>query len=151
MASETTANRLQAAPYTGRGPSAIVHRMSQQTPPAPPVRAKRGPRTRKPQSGPYPNRIGDVRTARGLTQAQVVDATGMSASYLKQLEGGTRPITANVLIQLCKVLKCAPEELCVTDPDPETAEMLLVAMLRMMPEAERALLIESAKRFLRVP
>ena len=44
--------------------------------------------------------IRTLRTARGLTQADMARALDLSTSYLNQLENDQRPLTASVLVQL---------------------------------------------------
>ena len=47
--------------------------------------------------------IRTLRTARGLTQAEMARALDLSTSYLNQLENDQRPLTAPVLVQLTTV------------------------------------------------
>ena len=47
--------------------------------------------------------IRTLRTARGLTQADMARALDLSTSYLNQLENDQRPLTASVLVQLTTV------------------------------------------------
>lgn len=47
--------------------------------------------------------IRTLRTARGLTQADMARALDLSTSYLNQLENDQRPLTASVLLQLTTV------------------------------------------------
>lgn len=133
--------------YTDCDPSGIVAPMTQIAKPA--GANTRGPRSPKTQAGPHPNRIGEVRNRRGWTQAQLSEATGISPSYLKQLEGGHRALTVNIMVMLVNALGCTPEDLCITELDQETTELLLLAHFRMMSSGEQNLLLENAKRFVR--
>jgi len=51
------------------------------------------------------------RRARGLTIAQLSEASGVSKSHLKRIEGGDARLSAGVLLALAKPLGCTEMEL----------------------------------------
>ena len=60
-------------------------------------------------------KIRALRRQEGLSQAQLADRLGISASYLNLIEANKRPLTANLLLQLARAFKVdlksfAPEE-----------------------------------------
>ena len=52
-----------------------------------------------------------VRLSRGMTQAQVFQATGIRTHHLSALENGHIKPTAKTLAKLMQLYKCAPEDL----------------------------------------
>lgn len=111
-------------------------------PPPKPVRALA---TQSP-TGPNPNRLGQVRVRAGLSQAKLIEAAGVSESYLKQLESGRRALTADAFIALCPALNCTPEDIAPADPDPKLREQMLLARFRLMQPADRELFVATARR-----
>ncbi len=99
------------------------------------------------QTGPHANNIGLLRERAGLTQAQAIEATGLSESYFKQLEYGHKPLTAPVIIALCSVLACQPEDLTPPGHDERLEEEMLVARFRLLDPEGRAVLLAAARRF----
>jgi transcriptional regulator with XRE-family HTH domain len=57
-----------------------------------------------------------LRVARGLTQEQAADLTGVSQQYISGLERGRRNPTVLTLHELCGPLGAAPVDL-LRDPD----------------------------------
>lgn len=99
------------------------------------------------QTGPHANNIGLLRQKAGMTQAQAIEATGLSESYFKQLEYGHKPLTAPAIIALCSVLACQPEDLTPPGPDERLQEEMLVARFRLLDPEGRAVLLAAARRF----
>jgi len=57
-----------------------------------------------------------LRRARGLTQAAMADALGISPSYLTLVEGNQRPLTATLLIRLGDAFDVDPRQLASVEP-----------------------------------
>lgn len=95
----------------------------------------------------HDNRIAAARERAGMTQAQAIQATGLSESYYKKLESGRKPLTAEAMIALSTVLQCRPVDLVPPDPDEITQEQLLLAQFRLMAADSRQLVLETARRF----
>lgn len=98
-------------------------------------------------SGQHLNLIAEARLTAGLTQAQVIAASGLSESYYKKLEAGSRPLTADTLVILAGILRCRPVDLVPPDADDATREQLLLANFRLMDDAARQLLLATARQF----
>ena len=56
-------------------------------------------------------RIRTVRRQRGLTQEELAEQVGISASFLGHLERGTRVASLETLVALCNTLKVNPDYL----------------------------------------
>lgn len=56
-------------------------------------------------------RIRTVRRQRGLTQEELAEQVGISASFLGHLERGTRVASLETLVALCNTLKVTPDYL----------------------------------------
>jgi transcriptional regulator with XRE-family HTH domain len=52
-----------------------------------------------------------LRTARGLTQAQLAEAARTSTPFISQLERGLTTPTLGMLLRLAKALQCRPSQL----------------------------------------
>lgn len=59
----------------------------------------------------YPNRLGELRRALGLSQQAVAAAAGMSGAYYGALERGDKRINADTAARLAKPLGCASGDL----------------------------------------
>lgn len=57
------------------------------------------------------SRIRAVRRQQSLTQEQLAEMVGISASFLGHIERGTRVASLETLVALCNVLNVAPEYL----------------------------------------
>ena len=53
----------------------------------------------------------EIRLARGLTQKEVADRSGILIPYLSSLENGARLPTLTIVIRLADALECAVSEL----------------------------------------
>ena len=81
-----------------------------------------------------PNRIREVREAKGLTQTQLGKRCGKNQQWIQRLECGVRTLTVPKLQKIAEQLKCSPLELLPEDMVP--AEMVDTAALyaRLSPE-----------------
>lgn len=66
-----------------------------------------------------PNRIKELRVARGLTQSKLADQAGTSNQMIGLLEKGERQLTQDWMIRLSAVLNVQPAELIAEAPPPE--------------------------------
>ncbi|MBE5795798.1 MAG: helix-turn-helix transcriptional regulator [Clostridiales bacterium] len=57
------------------------------------------------------HRIRTLRTASGLTQAELAERVGISASFLGHIERGTRVLSVDTLAALCAALSATPNDL----------------------------------------
>jgi transcriptional regulator with XRE-family HTH domain len=53
----------------------------------------------------------ELRTKRGLTQAQLADTARTSTPFISQLERGVTTPTLGMLLRLAEALECRPSEL----------------------------------------
>jgi transcriptional regulator with XRE-family HTH domain len=53
----------------------------------------------------------ELRTARGMTQAQLADSARTSTPFISQLERGVTTPTLGMLLRLADALDCRPSEL----------------------------------------
>ncbi len=70
------------------------------------------------------NRIRNLRSAQGLSQAQLADSAGMSARYLGEVEAGKRNVSFGRLNTLAKRLSVPLTELLDFE-EPEAKEAVL--------------------------
>lgn len=56
-------------------------------------------------------RINTVRKARGLTSDRLSELCNINATYLRQIEGGTKMPSLPVFIDICKALRISPDYL----------------------------------------
>lgn len=56
-------------------------------------------------------RIRSLRTEKGLTQEQLAEMLGLSASFLGHMERGSRIASIDTLVALCRTLQVSPEYL----------------------------------------
>lgn len=76
------------------------------------------------------------RKFRGLTQAQLADATGLTDASVSRIETGVQAYTRQTLEVLSEALKCEPEDL-IGHFEPGSPELDLIYALRKMTPAER--------------
>src|SRR5512147_1849470 len=69
-------------------------------------------------------RVRTLRRRRGLTQAQLAERAGISASYLNLIEHGRRPLPAALLIKLAEVLELDLRELSSEQDARSVADLL---------------------------
>ncbi len=91
--------------------------------------------------------IREWRRHRGLTQAKLADAMGISRSYLTMIERGDRRYDQPFLESAAEVLQCTPPDLIGRKPGQRES---IDAMLASVSEDERAR-IEAAIRALIAP
>lgn len=65
----------------------------------------------KPVPGQYPNNIRAIRESKGIKQAPVHQALGITQSAFSQLESGMTDLSVKAALIIAKVLKCEPHEL----------------------------------------
>lgn len=70
-----------------------------------------------------PNRIDELRRARGLSVKELADRAGLSAPYVSQMTLGIRNISIKNMAKLAAVLQCRPEDL-IGQPSVNSAEVL---------------------------
>lgn len=64
----------------------------------------------------------EVRNSRGMTQAQLAAAIGMTLGGLQKIEySSVKSIPLETLYKLCKVLECQPGDLLAYSPENEKA------------------------------
>lgn len=69
-------------------------------------------------------RINMVRKERGLTAEKLSEYCHIHATYLRQIEGGTKMPSLPVFIQICNALKISPDYLlCDALEDNEVSEI----------------------------
>jgi putative transcriptional regulator len=61
-------------------------------------------------------RLREVRKARGLTQVQLAQRTGLDQATISRIERGRGGIDYDVLDRLCAALDCEPGEILVREP-----------------------------------
>lgn len=85
------------------------------------------------------------RTDKGLTQAQVAEAIGISQGLYNQLESGKRRMNETYLVSLAELYGIAPIQLIEDDvrDDPLFAELDLA--FRSLSPIERQIVVDSAK------
>lgn len=62
-------------------------------------------------------RINEVRKDRGLTADKLSESCNINATYLRQIEGGTKMPSLPVFIDICKALHISPDYLLQDDLD----------------------------------
>ena len=68
-------------------------------------------------------RLRRFREERGLTQAALASALGISPSYVNQLESSQRPMTASVLLKLASVFDADLQQFSAEDADRLVAQL----------------------------
>lgn len=75
-------------------------------------------------------RIKEVRLDRGLTGEKLSELCHINATYLRQIEGGTKMPSLPVFIDICKALKISPDYLMQDIlPDNEVSEIKILTEL----------------------
>lgn len=97
---------------------------------------------------PLPNRIRELRNARGLFLEQVADRVGCSVSMLSDLERGNRDLTMHWMKRIAKVLKVQVADL-LGDKDNSRSltagEQQLLELFAGADEAQRAQFLQMAR------
>lgn len=85
-----------------------------------------------------PNRVTELRKARGLTMQQLADRTNITRGHLGNLERGERELTKPVMERLAEHLGCAPADLLnLEDGGLSPQERYLIDTYRAVPESMR--------------
>lgn len=72
-----------------------------------------------PIGGTQMNRIKDVRKARGMTQVELAERSGMSQAGLSRIEGGVDlSMTADTLVKIARALEVSSDYLLGLTDDP---------------------------------
>lgn len=67
------------------------------------------------------NRLLCVRKRRGLTQAEVAEAAGLSDRTYADIERGTANMRVDTMLKICAVLRITPDEILTDETDSITA------------------------------
>lgn len=65
------------------------------------------------------NRLRELRRAKGMTQAELADASGVSQPAISQIENGTRSMDIQWMRSLSRVLDCNPADFLERDDNPD--------------------------------
>lgn len=90
------------------------------------------------------------RLAKGMTQADLAKAAGISQQLLSKLESGKIRISAPKAVQFAELLDCRPAELLpalAMSPQPETKntrELMLLEMFRSLNDEQQDILYNLA-------
>ena len=89
------------------------------------------------------NRVRTVRRQQSLTQEQLAEKVGISASFLGHIERGTRKASLDTLVKLCNALKVSPRVLL-----QDSLQDDLIGEDLQISEPQRKLLREISNRIL---
>ncbi len=84
----------------------------------------------------YPNRIRELRKARGMTQAELAEAIGTSAVHVGHLELGRREISLTMLRAIARVFDVPTADLLSRDDNPLSANPRSRRLLTLFGQAE---------------
>ena len=90
------------------------------------------------------NRVRTVRRQQSLTQEQLAEKVGISASFLGHIERGTRKASLDTVIKLCNALKVSPSILLQDSLDSD----LLGDRNQSLSDDQRKLLREISNRII---
>lgn len=68
------------------------------------------------------NKLKNIRLDAGYTQKQIADILGCSQPSYQQYENGKRKPGADLLYEICKILKCSADELLGLDGNGNDVE-----------------------------
>lgn len=89
-------------------------------------------------------RLREIRKAKGLTQKDVAQLTGLSQSYYSEMEAGSKVVSVDRLELIAtKAFGVSPYELIVDTSRPEIAR--LISQLDKMTPEQRSLVLDLAK------
>ena len=87
------------------------------------------------------NRLRELRTAAGLTQAQVAERLGVEQSFYSRVERGDgkdgRRLSDRYVWKLAEILRCHPGELFAPLPAPSEPEAEAMRLARALEPARR--------------
>ena len=78
------------------------------------------------------NRIAEMRIARGVTQMELAEKTGLSLTYIGYLEQGKRRGTFHTYLQIVLALGFSLNDLVTTDLDNDLAKCLVWELTRVL-------------------
>lgn len=85
----------------------------------------------------YPNRIGELREAKALSQERLAELASVAQSHLSRLERGERRLNMDLMRRLAAALDCAPADLIAAGARPLVPETLVVAAAHSEARPER--------------
>lgn len=89
----------------------------------------------------HPNRIRELRHARGMTTVELADCSGTSNQQIGRLERGERRLTQDWMERLGAALGCAPWELLPAAPAlTQEEQQALLDLQALDPETRRSYL-----------
>lgn len=91
------------------------------------------------------------REARGITQAQLGQAVGVTFQQIQKYERGANRVSAATMLKIADALTCHVADL-YGDPDPEAASMSERAILRLwqdLTEGQRDATVNMIREFLK--
>jgi transcriptional regulator with XRE-family HTH domain len=101
--------------------------------------------------GSPPNRIRELREARGISQAELARRAHVTPSALNKVEMGRRGLDQQWMDRLAEVLDCAPADLLPDhqNPDrPKGQEHALLSMYRAADEMQKRQILALARALL---
>jgi transcriptional regulator with XRE-family HTH domain len=96
--------------------------------------------TRSPQK--FPNRIRELREAKGLSQYELGQLAGTGNQQISRLEMGARSLTLEWMKRLSAALGCQPWELLAEDEGMGTSELHAMRLFRGLDDARKQHVIE---------
>jgi XRE family transcriptional regulator, aerobic/anaerobic benzoate catabolism transcriptional regulator len=116
--------------------------MPRSTKPRRPSAVRTKPRRADPQDVAYlrtlADKVRDARAQRGMTRNALAADSGVSLRFLAQLEGGQGNPSILVLRRIASAMGFPPDSLLSDDPPPAIDRILLMQMLKRLPDAEIA-------------
>lgn len=92
-------------------------------------------------------RLKEIRKERGLTTQQLADLSGMSQSYVSDIENGRKTLNARRMEALAKALDVSPLDL-LADRDVSEEISLHLEVLRKLTPEDRAAVLRHARGLL---
>ena len=68
------------------------------------------------QASPHPNRINDIREAKGVTIEQLAEKTGISISQISRMASGKRNLSVKNITKIAAALDVQPRDLLLDEP-----------------------------------
>ena len=92
-------------------------------------------------------RINEVRKDKGLTADRLSEMCNINATYLRQIEGGTKMPSLPVFISICNALKVSPDYLLRDELEENeiTAIREIEELWEEVPPSRQALVLEMIK------
>lgn len=95
--------------------------------------------------------VKEIRKAKGMTQAELADATGRSTDAISQIERGVSVPSVDTLVSLTKALSTSVDQLLVIDSNVPRARSARLAkayaLLSELPDAELEIAIRQISAF----